>query len=534
MSDYSEAIWTLNSAPRSKPEVAKVSSSAALLLPSFGAVVFAVTLLQVLFLAQGAQGLFRDSDTGWHVRNGEAILTTAAVPQADPFSYTRDGRQWLAWEWLSDAVLGGAHRIAGLSGVALLAAVAIALTAWGAARLSLSLGGNLFFTAAAMVLLLGTTSIHWLARPHVFSWLFALLFLSIAEHERRAGTVRVFYGLPLLACLWANVHASFLLGPAILFIYAIGEWSVAAVYDRRQFRRPGIAGGHRPPLQKNAGFRFAAACLASLLATFVNPYGWQLHQHVFAYLQNDYLMDHISEFRSFSFHSAGALYVELFLLVAVLGAVALVRQRAFGPALLALAMLHLSLYSARHLPTAAVLLLPLCVAALTREAEGWPRLRSLLDYSKRLRAIDRKVLGIVPIVLVFAATVAGLGTLAHAGRVGFDSAKFPVRAVDFLEQRDPGAHVFAKDQWGGYLIYRFAGRSKVFIDGRSDFYEQDFLETYAQVVEVKPGWDAVLKRFDVRFVLVPPDNALASALQLSSDWKRVHADSVAAVFERVS
>src|SRR2546430_17418900 len=44
--------------------------------------------------------------------------------------------------------------------------------------------------------------------------------------------------------------------------------------------------------------------------------------------------------------------------------------------------------------------------------------------------------------------------------------------------------------------------SKVFVDGRSDFYGQDLLETYAQVVEVKPGWDAVLKQFDVRFVLV--------------------------------
>src|SRR5437016_10929870 len=86
MSDYSKAIWSLDSVSRSRPEpaeAAEVTSRASLLVPSFGAVVFAVTLLQVLFLAQGAQSLFRDSDTGWHVRNGEAILTTAAVPQVD-------------------------------------------------------------------------------------------------------------------------------------------------------------------------------------------------------------------------------------------------------------------------------------------------------------------------------------------------------------------------------------------------------------------------------------------------------------------
>lgn len=520
MSDYSQAISALRSvplahSPRSRVEVTLLP---ALLLPSFGAVIFAVSLLQVLFLSQGAQTLFRDSDTGWHVRNGEAILSTASAPRVDTFSFTRGGTEWFAWEWLSDILLGGAHRIAGPPGIALLAALAIALTAWGVARLSLSLGGNFFFTAAATVLLLGTTSIHWLARPHVLSWLLALLFLSIAEHERRSPGWAL-WGLPLAACLWANLHGSFLLGPAILFIYAIGEW---LRIGRRQ----------------NSGLRFAAACLASLLATFINPYGWRLHEHVVAYLNNDYLMDRISEFRSFSFHASGALYVELFLLVAVLGTLALVRQRAFGPALLSLAMLHLSLYSARHLPSAAVLLLPLSVAALTREAQGWPRLRPMLEYSERLRAIDRKVWGVALIVLVLAGALGGLGVLAREGGVGFSAAKFPVRAVDFLEQErlkhDPAGRVFAKDQWGGYLIYRFAGRTKVFIDGRSDFYGQAFLETYAQVADVKPGWDAVLKRYDVRFVMVPPDNALVSVLLLSPDWKRVYADSIAAVFERVA
>src|SRR5439155_1041853 len=215
----------------------------------------------------------------------------------------------------------------------------------------------------------------------------------------------------------------FLLGPAILFLYAIGE----CLAEAANFELP-ISN-----LQSaaNGGARFAAACLASLLATLINPYGWRLHEHVIAYLQNDYLMDHISEFRSFSFHSSGALYVELFLLVAILGAIAMLRQRAFGPALLTLGMLHLALYSARHVPAAAVLLLPLSVAALSREAEEWPRLRPLVDYSKRLRAIDRKIWGVVPIVLV------------------------------------------------------------------------------------------------------PPEHALASVLQLSSDWKRVYDDSVADVFERV-
>src|SRR5438552_6619859 len=228
--------------------------------------------------------------------------------------------------------------------------------------------------------------------------------------------------------------------------------------------------------------RLTVASLACLLATFINPYGWRLHEHVLAYLENDYVMDHISEFRSFSFHSPGALYVELFLAVAALGTVSLFKQRAFGPALLSVGMLHLSLYSARHLPTAAVLVLPLSVAALTREARTWPAMRRFLDYSDRLRAIDSRIYGIVPIMLVLALTAVGVNALSGAGRVGFDAGTFPVRAADFLEQRtrepDGLGRVFATDKGSGDLIYRFAGDAKVFIDGRSDFYGQNILESY--------------------------------------------------------
>ena len=100
----------------------------------------------------------------------------------------------------------------------------------------------------------------------------------------------------------------------------------------------------------------------------------------------------------------------------------------------------------------------------------------------------------------------------------------------------PSLRTCLRERFGEKVVefgVRHPAPAKVFMDGRSDFYGQDLLETYAQLVEVKPGWDAVLKRYDVRFVLVPPDHALASVLQLSSDWKRVYADSVADVFERV-
>ena len=68
-----------------------------------------VTLFYALFLFQGYTAFFRDSDTGWHIRTGEMILRNGSLPHTDPFSFTRTGQPWFAWEWLAD-VLKSCHR----------------------------------------------------------------------------------------------------------------------------------------------------------------------------------------------------------------------------------------------------------------------------------------------------------------------------------------------------------------------------------------------------------------------------------------
>ena len=67
------------------------------------------------------------------------------------------------------------HRSLGLNGVAVFYATAIAAGVWLWFRLHWALGGNFLIACAMAPLLLSTCNIHWLARPHVLSWLFLLL-----------------------------------------------------------------------------------------------------------------------------------------------------------------------------------------------------------------------------------------------------------------------------------------------------------------------------------------------------------------------
>jgi hypothetical protein len=446
-----------------------------------------VTLFYCLFLFQGYQKLFRDSDAGWHIRTGEAILTTGALPRTDPYSFTRGGQPWFAWEWLADVAVGSIHRVAGLKGVAVFYAVTIAVGVWLWFRLHWALGGNFLLACAMAPLLLSTCNIHWLARPHVLSWIFLLL----AIFPRKPNLIVV----GLVTALWANVHASFFLAPLIALIFALEDrWYLKAA---------------------------ALAAVAPLL----NPYGFHLYVHVFRYLTDSDLLSRIGEFQSFDFHSAGAAQIIATVILGVVGGTLALTQKRLHHFVLAIVVTALALRSARALPLSALLLLPIANAAIT----AWLRNRSLtvaapmqapkafLEYSKNLRALDARFSGLAwaPLMVVAAFYLTPVA--------GFPADQFPVAAYPHIPA---GARLFAPDKFGGYLIYRSNGTLKVFFDGRSDLYGADFLKRYARLVQVRPGWRDYWESWHFTHALVPADAPLLPALE-QIGWRPVYEDKTA-------
>ena len=100
------------------------------LLPDLALALALFTVFYAFAFYRAPEQLFRDSDTGWHIRTGEGILRNLAVPRVDPYSFSRPGGEWYAWEWAADAAMGAAHRGAGLAGVAVLYLAAIGFCTW--------------------------------------------------------------------------------------------------------------------------------------------------------------------------------------------------------------------------------------------------------------------------------------------------------------------------------------------------------------------------------------------------------------------
>src|SRR5262249_12884357 len=151
------------------------------------------------------------------------------------------------------------------------------------------------FVALLLTLLaLSASTIHFLARPHVLTWLFTLAwFWILHSSERDAKLEPRLWLLPLLMLVWVNVHGAFLLGFVLLAIFLAGTlWDWWTTNEHRlEDSLARIAARRRAGTQVKVG-------IVSVLASLINPYGWKLHAHIYSYLSNRFLMSHVQEFQS--------------------------------------------------------------------------------------------------------------------------------------------------------------------------------------------------------------------------------------------
>ena len=477
------------------------------------------TLFYLFALFGGATALFRDSDTGWHIRNGEQILAAGALPGTDPFSFSKPLAAWIPWEWAADVVSGAAHQVAGLRGVAFVSGLAIAATVWLWFRVSRAAGGNFLLTASVAAPMISTMTLHWLARPHVFSWLFLLGAVWFCETMPKRLEWGHYVGVIALSAIWANTHGSFFFGPVFALIYAAGHWLRHAVW----------AGEETAPV---SNYLIAAGLGAA--GSLLNPSGWNLHRHIFSYLTDTALLDRIGEFQSFNFHSQGAGQITLAIALCFAGGIAALGVRKPERFLLSMLLGFSALRMARAIPIAAVVLLPLAVGSITRVLSFARGLKSsvrqsldtALKYGDRLEHIDRNFHGLAWVPVIVLTTFAGIGNPA-----GFPPDQFPVAASQAVSQLPSEARIFSPDKFGGYLIYRFNGQRKVFFDGRSDFYGAPFLISYSRMVQAKPGWKDDFAGWNFTHALVPADSTLAAALK-AEGWVASYSDSTAVLLAK--
>src|SRR5215469_7608654 len=333
------------------------SKFAVKLLPSLTDFAFLMPIVFLFGRMDGTKTLLGDCDTGWHIRTGEWIVANHQVPARDFFSFTKAGEPWFAWEWLSDIIFARLNSHGGLATLVLCSVVLLSVTFTLLYRLALRKANPMVAVTVTMVAA-ASSAIHWLARPHLFSLLFLVLFYRALENVRD-GRTRL-WGIPYLAWLpaatvvWTNLHGGFFIGILMLGAYGAGDLL-------KKILSADPATAQMAGRRARDYFLCAGACVA---ASLINPYFYQLHVHVVQYILDPFQAQHIVEFLTLNFHHPVAMFFEALL---ILGAGAAIWHAAHGSyteAVLYLMWAHAALLASRNIPLFGIVAAPMVATAV--------------------------------------------------------------------------------------------------------------------------------------------------------------------------
>jgi hypothetical protein len=471
-----------------------------------------------------------DPDYYWHLKTGEYIVTHAALPAGDIFSFTRAGQPWVLHEWLFEALLYGVASAFGETGVAALRATLCV----GAMGLVFAAGRRLGASATTVwiPMTLGVVAFYMgiAPRPHLLTYAcFALyLFVLLDFKYAASASTRALFLLPPTMVVWVNAHAAYAVGIALLLLFAACEWLLWA-------NRP-----VREPEQKRRLVRLTQVTCLAVLASLLNPglfERWLYPFQVLGMAANQV----IAEWQSPDFHGLGGkAYLALVLLFLVAHAHA-VRKPDLTELAVPLFFAAQGCIAARHVPLAVLVLVPFTALALSRGM-----LAALADWVRSskparwyaLRRSAGKELGEGEFVLnwLVACAVAVCIPAWFAGRPADYSARsglaLPKGAADYVEAHGIGGNLFNEYADGGYLIYRLAPRIRVAVDGRADVYGDQFIQDYLHVYLGGADWQAKFERLGVDLALLPLDAPIRQLLLASGRFREVYRDKHFSVLQR--
>ena len=491
---------------------------------------FFVAIVTWTFLISpfGWAQLLADGDTGWHIRTGQWIFAEGRFPYTDMFSFSKAGESWFAWEWGSDLWFAFLFDRAGLKGITLFAGAWIALFAWVILRYMVWRGANGILALLISLVAVGASSLHYLARPHIFTLLFVPLSLWIIEADRRK-TGNLIWLLVPLTVLWTNLHGGFLALIAFLGLLTVGSAIELAWNSGWNWKEPRVT--FAPAL------RYGLLTLACALATVVNPYGWKLHQHIAAYLNSDWIKSVVQEFQAPTFRGEGLRQYEMLLFAALLVAASMLARRRVVEPLWILFWAHQSLTSARHITLFAALAGPLVACEATRlwnsfrAGAGRKSVRAILHSMSTDLSAGMKWSSVWP--LLFIGTLLALQEPIRWPQ-DFPSQKFPTDLVRKHEGLIRESRLLTTDQWGDYILFHYWPAQKVFIDGRSDFYGPKIGNEYLRLSQGGWDWNQLLDRHGFTAALVPLEWPLAALLKQHRGWKVLSDDGKALVFQKIA
>lgn len=483
-----------------------------------------------------------DMDLGWQLATGRWIVQHHSIPSTDVLSFTARGKEWI-YPVLSQVLLYCSYVVGGYSLLSWLGAAACI----GTVVLLLRHGGTV--TALLAVIAVPLIAARTTPRAEMFTEVLFAAFLSVLWHYHRSGRGALWI-LPILMCLWTNLHLGFITGLCICAAYVALELGEAAVVSRRPaaLRRLRHAG---PWL------------VATGIATLLNPWGARIYVAVAR--QGEVLGTHSNWIREWSgLRITLGKLMEIFawrepasavwwlILVAIVAGFFALYMRQIVPALLLAASIYVVIHAQRmKAPFASVVVV--VGGSIITDAINRGSVRRLLERFRAVSAVRAETVTVVclfAITLFVAVRVSDLVTNRYYLETPQQftafgpgaSHWFPNEAAAFLlRERLPG-NIFNDYSSGGFVAWALSPSYADYIDGRAiPFGDALFLHSKELLSQPLDSsiWQVEADARNLNTVIFSTDHELSGSLDelvadcASRQWRPVYLDTHAAIFVRV-
>jgi hypothetical protein len=458
-----------------------------------------------------------DIDYWSHIASGRYIVESGTIPSQDPFAIYPHVDAWgqlvLKSQWLGQVLLYEIQNHFGLDGIVAWRAAMLTACLWLVYRRCRIAGTNLFF-ALLMTAITGLVLHSFTGeRPQLFSFLYLAVMLLLLDAYQQTNHRWLLFAIPPIFILWANTHGGVLFGLAALGLYGMGSIlqtrSISGKFDVAEIRL------------------ISGVVVLSAIASFLAPNGINtlittLRTIIFS--ENSILRGRTSEYATPWAMRSLLTYYWVFLAMVALSLYGLLGKAQIRNSLFVVVIAAFSLTGSRYVPLFALAVAPYVASSLSR------LLQPVLPPN-------------LPTCLATAAISLGfLGYGLKQGMVfqgGMQESKYPVEAVNIINNNHMSGKLFNTLNFGGYLDWNLSTPSvHVFIDGR--LLDINRLAPYTNILWMTPAGKDYFERMSFDLVLVSPGNPytgesypLIPYLLNNPLWRLVHKGNNSLFFARI-
>lgn len=520
----------------------RVTDWQAIFLPSTGG--WLLVLLLWVFLFGAPSFVLFDGAIARHISSGQHILQEGHITYNNWTWAIDPNAPWLTISLLSDLLLGSVCNIAGLKGVVLLAVVVIATTTMWCYQMGRARGITPIFSWLLFLPVMIATTLQWLARPHIFSYLFFLGLVYINWLSKLSFKWRLAANAAI-CMLWVNFHSSVQLGLALLFIKATADWLAAQLFYAGNDSESGS-----PYLFKDYLKELSVVALAAV-AAMVNVRGPMFYQFLLDFVRTTHVggssLIPLNEWSALDLSvGPGAKCFILAALMLFAGwAISPKRVRA-SEIVAGLVFCVAGIQSMRLIPYFCLLAFPFMTypwQAFLRASRE--RLRQNMGKNNILQRgilgflafdhhmLERERISPFNVSIKSAIAIATCATFILTEKIAltdFTGTNMPTAAAQYMQEHHISDVGFTENNWAPYLNWRL--KHRIFSDDRAEFYPESFNKEYMDVYSGAENWSEILDKYKLNYVLVRPEGLVAPRIARSPAWKKIYEDKTAVLYVR--